>query len=67
LRLSRTGRDVPFGLSADAVFVFLVITIALNLVATELVPVDITAISILIALLVVESLTTVGIAFLWGL
>ena len=58
---------MPFGLSTGAVFVFLVITIALNLVATEPVPVDITAISILIALLVVESLTTVGIAFLWGL
>ena len=58
---------MPFGLSAGAVFVFLVITIALNLVATEPVSVDITAISILIALFVVESLTTVGIAFLWGL
>ena len=57
---------MPFGLSAGAVFVFLVITIALNLVATEPVPVDSTAIGILIAL-VVESLTTVGIAFLWGL
>jgi len=57
---------VPFGLSAGAVFVFLVITIALNLVATEPVPVDSTAIGIPIVL-VVESLTTVGIAFLWGL
>ena len=58
---------MPFGLSAGAVFVFLVITIALNLVATEPVPVDSTAIGILIAFIVVESLTTVGIAFLWGL
>ena len=56
LRLPRTSWNVLFGLSAGAVFVFLLITVALNLVATEPVPVDVTAISILMTLLVVEPL-----------
>jgi len=54
---------VPFGLSAGAVFVFLVITVALILFATEPVPVDITAIGILIALLVAEPFSVIAADF----
>ncbi|MFC7141030.1 SLC13 family permease [Halosimplex aquaticum] len=49
---------MPFGISAATAFVFLVIVVALILFATEPVPVDITAIGILIALLVVEPLSS---------
>jgi di/tricarboxylate transporter len=53
----QVGSAVPFGISAGAAFVFAVILVALILFATEPVPVDITAIGILVALLVVEPLT----------
>ncbi len=49
--------DVPLGITAGAAFVFAVILVALVLFATEPVPVDITAIGVLVALLVVEPLT----------
>lgn len=49
--------DVPFGISAGAAFVFLVILAALILFATEPVPVDITALGVLVALLLVEPLS----------
>jgi len=48
---------VPFGITAGAAFVFLVILAALILFATEPVPVDITAIGVLVALLLVEPLS----------
>ena len=54
---------MPFGVSAGAVFVFLVILAALILFATEPVPVDITAIGILIALLVAEPLSALAADF----
>ncbi len=53
----RVDWDVPFGITTATAFVFLVILVALVLFATEPVPVDITAIGILIALLVVEPLS----------
>ena len=48
---------MPFGITAGAAFVFLVILAALILFATEPVPVDITAIGVLVALLLVEPLS----------
>ncbi|WP_135364817.1 SLC13 family permease [Halosimplex halophilum] len=48
---------MPLGITAGAAFVFAVILVALVLFATEPVPVDITAIGVLVALLVVEPLT----------
>ncbi|ELZ28848.1 sodium/sulfate symporter family transporter [Halosimplex carlsbadense 2-9-1] len=48
---------MPFGISAGAAFVFLVILAALILFATEPVPVDITALGVLVALLLVEPLS----------
>ncbi|QLH80577.1 SLC13 family permease [Halosimplex pelagicum] len=48
---------MPFGITAGATFVFLVIVAALILFATEPVPVDITAIGVLVALLLVEPLS----------
>ncbi|WP_123535394.1 SLC13 family permease [Halosimplex salinum] len=51
---------MPFGITASTAFVFLVILVALILFATEPVPVDITAIGILIALLLVEPLSAVA-------
>jgi len=61
----RNSADVPFGISAGAAFVFLVILAALILFATEPVPVDITAIGVLVALLLVEPLSAT--AADWGL
>ena len=52
--------DVPFGITAGAAFVFLVILAALILFATEPVPVDITAIGVLVALLLVAIVAAVG-------
>jgi len=54
---------VPFGISAGALFVFCVILVALVLFATEPVPVDITAIGVLVALLVVEPLSALAADF----
>jgi len=54
---------VPFGISAGALFVFGVILVALVLFATEPVPVDITAIGILVALLVVEPVSALAADF----
>ncbi|QLH76299.1 SLC13 family permease [Halosimplex rubrum] len=56
---------MPFGITAGATFVFLVILAALILFATEPVPVDITAIGVLVALLLVEPLSAT--AADWGL
>ncbi|MEF8852332.1 MAG: SLC13 family permease [Haloarculaceae archaeon] len=52
---------MPFGISAGALFVFAVILVALVLFATEPVPVDITAIGVLVALLVVEPLSALAV------
>ena len=46
-----------FGLSAGAVVVFAIILVALVLFATEIVPVDITAFGVLVALLLVQPVT----------
>ena len=54
---------MPFGISAGALFVFCVILVALVLFATEPVPVDITAIGVLVALLVVEPLSALAADF----
>jgi di/tricarboxylate transporter len=54
---------VPFGISAGALFVFCVILAALALFALEPVPVDITAIGVLVALLLVEPLSAVAVDF----
>jgi len=54
---------VPFGISAGALFVFLVILAALALFALEPVPVDITAIGVLVALLLVEPVSAVAADF----
>ena len=54
---------MPFGISAGALFVFGVILVALVLFATEPVPVDITAIGILVALLVVEPVSALAADF----
>jgi len=51
---------VPFGISAGALFVFAVILVALVLFATEPVPVDITAIGVLVALLLVEPISALA-------
>jgi len=51
---------VPFGISAGALFVFGVILVALVLFATEPVPVDITAIGVLVALLLAEPLSALA-------
>ncbi|WP_436908167.1 SLC13 family permease [Halosimplex marinum] len=56
---------MPFGITAGAAFVFLVILAALILFATEPVPVDITAIGVLVALLVAEPLSALAVD--WGL
>ena len=52
---------MPFGISAGALFVFCVILAALVLFALEPVPVDITAIGVLVALLLVEPLSAVAV------
>ena len=54
---------MPFGISAGALFVFLVILAALALFALEPVPVDITAIGVLVALLLVEPVSAVAADF----
>ncbi|MFW6018570.1 MAG: SLC13 family permease [Halapricum sp.] len=54
-----------FGLSAGAAVVFAIILVALVLFATELVPVDITALGILVALLLVQPVTEQ--LAIWGL
>jgi len=55
--LPRPYPDVPLGIAANTAFVFAVILAALVLFATEPVPVDVTAIGLLVALLLVEPLT----------
>ena len=63
--LPHPDTNVPFGIAASTAFVFTVILAALVLFATEPVPVDVTAIGVLVALLLVEPVTAT--AADWGL